>query len=116
MNEYSIMNESETVERLFHFYKNFKKEFEKAAYQHYSKTLFFKFLKYVLRLTIEQINFIDDEYYYYKFKYKNYNYYKVESAIDRLEVWNTAIKRGNSFTISQYEYELFLEYINFSKI
>lgn len=114
-NQYNIMNELPAIEKALAHYQEMRREFDKNALSHFRKTLIYKINKYIFFNVIDNIDYLEHDFYAFKFKYKELTLFNIEGAIDELTIYKIAIERNNIFVITEYDYKNFLKYVNRSE-
>lgn len=110
--EISIMNELDAVESALVYFEKLKDDFDECAVTHYKEKVLYRFFNAFFGYTIEKVDYHEDAYYAFKFEYRGFKLYQIESAIENLSTWKTAISRNNHFTITEYAYSKFLYYVS----
>lgn len=105
---YNIMNELAAIESALEFHIKLKKEFEDSALEHYKNRWIYKIFTLFFSDDTDKIDFRENDYYLFKYRYKGFKYFAIENAIDDLSLYKIAIERNNSFEISEYDYIKFL--------
>lgn len=114
-NLYNIKNEINAVKLALSFFVEFKKEFEHAALAHYRTTWSYKIDYYIFNQSLEKIDFDEELFYAFRFRYRGFNWFMVDDAIETLTIYNTAITRNNDFQLSEHCYKKFLKYVEMSE-
>lgn len=114
-NQYNIMNELDAIKKALAHYQKLRREFDSHVLEHYRKTLIYKINKYIFFNTIDKIDYLEHDFYAFKFRYNDLSLFNIEDAIDELTIYKIAIERNNTFVITEYEYKKFLKYVDQSQ-
>lgn len=113
---YNISNEKVSIKKAIKYYSDIRIKLIALFYKDIENSFLFKLNRFFNKnLTVEEY-FIKNQrdFYYYK-KMDGKNYFVILQALKDLNVWLEAIDRGNSFTIDEYSYKEFLNYIKNNK-
>lgn len=114
-NQFNIMNEIVAIEKALAHYQKLRQEFDTHALEHFRKTLIYKINKYIFFNIIEKVDYLEHDFYAFKFRYNDLSLFNIEDAIDELTIYKIAIERNNTFVITEYEYKKFLKYVDRSE-